>query len=82
MVLPNTIAEHLRAAKPGKAVAGGFKYLNEPVTREEIAEERARQNKLRAEELGDLRTITPGLYRAIESFREVSSQDNKIDQVI
>ena len=34
MVLPDTIAEHLRAAKPGKAVAGGFKYLNESVTRE------------------------------------------------
>jgi glycosyltransferase involved in cell wall biosynthesis len=34
LVLPNTIAEHLRAARPGKAVAGGFKYLDEPVTTE------------------------------------------------
>ena len=32
LVLPNTIAEHLKSARPGKAVAGGFKYLNEPVT--------------------------------------------------
>jgi len=32
LVLPSTIAEHLKAAKPGKAVAGGFKYLDEPVT--------------------------------------------------
>jgi hypothetical protein len=43
---------------------------------------RSAKNKLRAEELGDLKVITPGLYRAIESFREVSSQGNKIDQAI
>jgi glycosyltransferase involved in cell wall biosynthesis len=34
LVLPNTIAEHLQAARPGKAVAGGFKYLDEPSTTE------------------------------------------------
>jgi len=43
---------------------------------------RSAENKLLAEELGDLKAITPGLYRAIESLREVSSQGNKIDQVI
>ena len=32
LVLPSTIVEHLRAARPGKAVGGGFKYLDAPVT--------------------------------------------------
>ena len=34
LVLPDTITEHLQAARPGKAVAGGFKYLDEPSTTE------------------------------------------------
>ncbi len=34
LVLPDTIAEHLQAARPGKVVAGGFKYLDEPSTTE------------------------------------------------
>jgi len=32
--LPDTLAEHLRFAKPGRTVAGGFKYLDEPSTTE------------------------------------------------
>ena len=43
---------------------------------------RSVENKLRTEELGDLKAITPGLYRAIESLCEVSPQDDKIDQAI
>jgi len=34
LVLPDAIAEHLQAARPGKVVAGGFKYLDEPSTTE------------------------------------------------
>ena len=34
LVLPDTIAEHLQAARPGKVVAGWFKYLDEPSTTE------------------------------------------------
>ena len=32
LCLPNTITQHLRFAKPGRTVVGGFKYLNETST--------------------------------------------------